>query len=70
MGETSEEGACSSSRGFEKKGGEEGKNEKFTGFVPTSVSRWCWGIGLRFTGKVGNPRYSFLLRGYWVSWDR
>lgn len=42
-----------------KKGrGEEGKNEKFTGFVPTSVSRWC-----RFTfhRKGGKPALQLFI---------
>lgn len=56
--------------GIGERGEREGRKMKNS----RALLRRAWldgvGIGLRFTGKVGNPRYSFLLRGYWVSWDR
>lgn len=57
-----EEGACKVSKKGEGigEGRGRGKNEKFTGFVPTSMTRWCWD---RFTfhRKGGKPALQLFI---------
>lgn len=57
-----EKGACKVSKKGEGigRGRERGKNEKFTGFVPTSMTRWCWD---RFTfhRKGGKPALQLFI---------